>query len=121
MSTGGLSQARLGRLHTIMAGYVERGELPGLVSLVSRRGETHVDAIGLQRVGGRAPLRRDTIFRLSSMTKPLTAVAAMILVEECTLHDARATEACYSAYTGRVAAPFCDAAADASARRTLDV
>jgi CubicO group peptidase (beta-lactamase class C family) len=59
-----------------MAGYVERGEVPGLVTLVSRCGETHVDAIGMAR---------DTIFRISSMTKPITAAAAMILVEECRL------------------------------------
>ncbi len=84
MSTGGLSQARLNRLHGIMAGYVERGEVPGLVTLVSRHGETYVYAIGRQAIGG-APIRRDTIFRISSMTKPITATATMILVEECKL------------------------------------
>ncbi len=77
--------ARLGRMRDVMAGYVERGAVPGLVTLVSRRGETHVDALGMMAVGGRDPMRRDTIFRISSMTKPLTAAAAMILVEECTL------------------------------------
>ncbi len=80
-----MSKARLGRMHEVMAGYVERGDVPGIVTLVSRRGETHVDAIGLQAVGGRDPMRRDTIFRISSMTKPLTAAATMILVEECKL------------------------------------
>ncbi len=77
--------ARLGRMHDVMAGYVERGAVPGLVTLVSRRGETYVDALGMKAVGGRDPMRRDTIFRIASMTKPITAVAAMILVEECTL------------------------------------
>src|SRR5213080_5250102 len=85
MSTGGLSKARRGRMHDVMAGYVERGEVPGLVTLVSRRGEVHVDAIGMKAVGGSDPMRRDTIFRIASMTKPITAVAAMILVEECKL------------------------------------
>ena len=85
MSTGGLSQARLGRMHDVMAGYVARGEVPGLVTLVSRRGEVHVDAMGTLAVGGAAPMRRDTIFRISSMTKPITAAATMILVEECKL------------------------------------
>jgi CubicO group peptidase (beta-lactamase class C family) len=85
MSTGGLSEARLGRMHDVMAGYVERGDVPGLVTLVSRRGEVHVDAIGLKAVGGSDPMRRDTIFRISSMTKPITAAATMILVEECKL------------------------------------
>jgi CubicO group peptidase (beta-lactamase class C family) len=83
MSAGGLSKARLGRMHDVMAGYVERGEVPGLVTLVSRRGEVHVDAIGMKAVEGLDPIRRDTIFRISSMTKPITAAATMILVEEC--------------------------------------
>src|SRR5579864_4976042 len=85
MSTGGLSKARLGRMHDVMAGYVERGKVPGLVTLVSRRGEVHVDAIGMKAVEGLDPIRRDTIFRISSMTKPITAAATMILVEECKL------------------------------------
>jgi len=76
MSNGGLSKVRLDRRHEVMASYVDRGEVPGLVTLVSRCGETHVDAIGMPR---------DTIFRISSMTKPITAAGAMILVEECKL------------------------------------
>src|SRR5438046_2400831 len=85
MSTAGLSKARLGRRHEVMAGYVERGDVPGLVTLVSRRGEVHVDAIGTQAIGDSPPMRRDTIFRISSMTKPIIAAATMILVEECKL------------------------------------
>jgi CubicO group peptidase (beta-lactamase class C family) len=81
----GLSQARLDRMHNTMASYVERGVLPGLVTLVSRRGETHVDAIGTLAVDDSAPMRRDTIFRIASLTKPIAAAAAMILVEECRL------------------------------------
>ena len=83
-SAGGLSQARLGRMHDVMTGHVRAGDMPGLVTLVSRGGETHVDAIGQIAIGG-APMQRDTIFRITSMTKPVTAVAAMILVEECKL------------------------------------
>ncbi len=85
MSSGGLSAARLGRMHDVMAGYVERGEVPGLVTLVSRHGETHVDVIGAKAIGGSDPIQCDTIFRISSMTKPITAAATMILVEECKL------------------------------------
>jgi CubicO group peptidase (beta-lactamase class C family) len=90
MSTGGLSKTRFGRLHDIMAGYVERGDVPGIVTLVCRRGEVHVDAIGMKAVGGATArgdgrMRRDTIFRISSMTKPITAAATMLLVEECKL------------------------------------
>jgi len=85
MSTAGLSQARLGRMHDVMVGYVERGEVPGLVTLVSRRGEVHINVIGTQAIGESLPMRRNTIFRISSMTKPITAAATMILVEECKL------------------------------------
>jgi CubicO group peptidase (beta-lactamase class C family) len=85
MSTEGLSKARLGRMHDVMAGYVERGEIPGLVTLVSRRGEVHIDAIGMKALGGREPIQRDTIFRIASLTKPVAAAAALILVEECRL------------------------------------
>ncbi len=84
MSTGGLSQARLGRMHDVLAGYVERGEVPGIATLVSRRGEVHVDTLGAATLGG-APIRRDTLFRIASLTKPVAAAAAMILVEECRL------------------------------------
>ncbi len=84
MSKGGFSGARLYRMREVMAGHVGRGHAPGIVTLVSRRGETHVDAVGTKTVGG-DPMRRDTIFRIASMTKPVAAVAAMILVEECRL------------------------------------
>ncbi|MGH8934428.1 MAG: serine hydrolase domain-containing protein [Egibacteraceae bacterium] len=85
MSSGGLPKARLARMHDVMAGHVERGDVPGVVTLVSRRGEVHVDAIGTREAGGSDPIRHDTIFRISSLTKPITAVATMILVGECRL------------------------------------
>ena len=84
MSVGGLSEARLGRMHEVMAGHVARGDAAGIVTLISRRGETHVDAIGAKSFGGEA-IGRETIFRITSMTKPIIAVAAMILIEECRL------------------------------------
>jgi CubicO group peptidase (beta-lactamase class C family) len=77
----GLSKAWLDRLHGVMAGHIERGDLPGLVMLVSSEGEVHVDAIGRLAFDG-SPMKRDTIFRITSMTKPVTAAAAMVLVEE---------------------------------------
>ena len=58
--------------------------MPGLVYLVSRRGEVHAGAIGAKSIGGE-PTKRDSIFRISSMTKPITAAATMMLVEECVL------------------------------------
>jgi len=84
MSSGGLSKTRLDRMHDVLAGHVDRGLLPGLVTLISRRGEQHVDVIG--STGFEAgPMRRDTIFRIASLTKPITAVATLILIEECRL------------------------------------
>jgi CubicO group peptidase (beta-lactamase class C family) len=75
-------QARLGRLHQAMAARVDRGELPGLVLLLARGDEVGVDAIGLMAFGGTEPMRRDTIFRITSMTKPVVATATMLLVED---------------------------------------
>src|SRR5882724_3427269 len=78
------AKARLERMHDVLAGHVSAGWAPGLVSLVSRRGEVHVDVIGAKAVDGE-PMRRDTIFRIASLSKPVTAAATMILVEECVL------------------------------------
>lgn len=85
MSASGLPKARLDRMHHVMAGYVDRHEIPGLVALVSRRGEVHVEVLGTLTAAGKSPMQRDTVFRIASMTKPITATAAMILVEECKL------------------------------------
>src|SRR5580658_134551 len=85
MTSSTLSKDRLARLHTVLARHVDRGAAPGLVSVISRRGETHIDVIGATTAGGGRAVQPDTIFRISSMTKPITAVAAMILLEECVL------------------------------------
>jgi CubicO group peptidase (beta-lactamase class C family) len=85
VSGEGFSQTRFKRLHDVMAGHVESGYVPGLVTLVSRRGETHVDAIGTLAFDSDDTMQRDTIFRIASVTKPIVAAAAMILVEETVL------------------------------------
>jgi CubicO group peptidase (beta-lactamase class C family) len=84
VSTAGLSRPWLARMHDVLTGHVERGALTGLAALVARRGEVHTDAIGTVTADG-APAGPDTIFRISSMTKPVIAAAAMILIEECVL------------------------------------
>jgi CubicO group peptidase (beta-lactamase class C family) len=71
-------------LHEVLAAHVKPAGVPGLVALVSRGDSLHVDVIGSMSIGG-PPIQRDTIFRISSMTKPVTAAATMILVEECRL------------------------------------
>lgn len=86
MGSGPWSVEGLDRMRRVMAGHVGDGRpMPGLVALVSRRGETHADAHGTTTFGGDAPMRRDTIFRIASVTKPIVAAAAMTLVEECRL------------------------------------
>jgi CubicO group peptidase (beta-lactamase class C family) len=85
MTHGGFAKSRLARMHQVMAAHVERGTVAGLVTLLHRRGETVVDTQGVQDLARGDPMRRDSIFRIASMTKPVAAVAAMILVEECRL------------------------------------
>jgi CubicO group peptidase (beta-lactamase class C family) len=92
MKTGDLSSERLLRLHKSMMGYVERGEVPGIVTLVSRHGEVHVDAVGNKSFDGPEQVARDTIFRIASMSKPIMAAATMILLEECKLRLSDAVE-----------------------------
>jgi CubicO group peptidase (beta-lactamase class C family) len=83
--TSALSQAGLDRLHEAMAARVASGELPGVVTLVARDGEARADAIGAMEFGGDRPMRRDTVFRVASLTKPVLAAAAMTLVEDGSL------------------------------------
>jgi len=85
MTTSGLSADRLDRLRTILEGHVGRGAVSGLVSAVSRRGEAQVETMGRTAVDGGSVVQADTIFRISSMTKPVTAVATLILLEECVI------------------------------------
>ncbi|MBE1488794.1 serine hydrolase domain-containing protein [Plantactinospora soyae] len=82
---GGFSEAGLRRLREVLARHVESGKIPGLVALVSRGGQPHVEALGTMRHDGGAPMRRDTIFRMASTTKPVAAAAAMVLLDECRL------------------------------------
>ena len=63
-TTRGLSPTRLARMHDTLRRHVDSGRLPGLVALISRRGEEHSEAIGTLAFDRTAPMRRDTIFRL---------------------------------------------------------
>jgi len=89
MAHGGFSKARLARMHGVMAAHIEKGTVAGAITLLNRRDETVVDTLGVTDLDRREPMQRASIFRIASMTKPITAVAAMILVEECriTLDD----------------------------------
>src|SRR5215471_7154932 len=85
MSGSGLSASRLTTMREVLTRHVARGHVPGLVALVARRGQVHAEAIGTTESGGGEPMRRDAIFRIASVSKLITAVATMILVEECRL------------------------------------
>src|ERR1041384_3863524 len=79
----GMSAERLARVKTAMQRYVDRGEVPGVVTLIARRGRVvHFESIGYRDVESRVPMTPDTIFRLASMTKPIVAAALMTLYEE---------------------------------------
>jgi CubicO group peptidase (beta-lactamase class C family) len=72
-------------MHDSLKRHVDSGRLPGLVAVIGRAGAEYVSAIGTLAFDRKEPMRPGTIFRLASVTKPITAVAAMILVEECRL------------------------------------
>lgn len=79
----GLSSDRLARIGEVLGGGIARGEIPGFAAIVARRGKVaYHEAFGAQNPETGAPMRRDSIFRIYSMTKPITSAAVMILVEE---------------------------------------
>jgi len=77
-----MSRDGLDQLHALMAGKVDKGELPGLVYLVAHGDEVHVETIGTLAFDDATEMRRDTIFRIASLTKPVLAAAAMMLVDD---------------------------------------
>lgn len=82
-SDAGFSEQRLALIDEVVARYIEANQIPGAVTLVARRGEVvHFKAQGLRNVEAGAPMTEDTLFRIASMTKPITSVALMILWEE---------------------------------------
>jgi CubicO group peptidase (beta-lactamase class C family) len=82
-SAGGFSPSRLKHLTTGMQGYIDRGIVAGVHTLIHRRGTlAHSDVLGWQDEEAKTPLRRDTIYRIASMSKPITCVAALMLMEE---------------------------------------
>ncbi|MER7730085.1 serine hydrolase domain-containing protein [Streptomyces erythrochromogenes] len=84
-SSKALSAAGLRRLREVLEAHVESKEIPGLVALIGRGDETHVEAIGTMRHDGGPPMRRDTIFRMASTTRPVAVAATMVLLDECRL------------------------------------
>ncbi len=83
----GFSSDRLDRITEITQQYVDDGKLAGVITMVARRGKiVHFEAVGSKGVDDARPLEKDDIFRIYSMTKPITAVAAMQLYEQGGFH-----------------------------------
>ena len=79
----GFSTERLQRIHETVAQHIEMKDVSGAVTLVARRGRiVHFEAQGLADIESKKPMMKDSIFRLASMSKPITAVAVMMMVEE---------------------------------------
>jgi CubicO group peptidase (beta-lactamase class C family) len=79
----GMSSERLARIHEAIQRHVDAGEISGAVTLVARRGRVaHFETHGLMDIESKRPMDRDAIFRIASMTKPITGVAVMMMLEE---------------------------------------
>jgi CubicO group peptidase (beta-lactamase class C family) len=79
----GMSGERLQRIHETVQRHMDAGAVTGAVTLVARRGKVaHFEAHGLMDLESKKPMAKDTIFRLASMSKPVTGVAVMMLLEE---------------------------------------
>jgi len=79
----GLSSEQLGRLVATLRADSEKGQIPGAVLLVARQGKIALfESVGMLDAATKAPMTKDAIFRIYSMSKPITSVAVMMLVEE---------------------------------------
>ncbi|MEU4623628.1 serine hydrolase domain-containing protein [Actinoplanes sp. NPDC023801] len=88
MTIGGFSPARLTRVRDLLERHVGSGFVPGLVAVLARHGDVHIESTGtlaFEGPGSTAPMAGDTIFRMGSMSKPIVAACAMTLLEDCTL------------------------------------
>ena len=79
----GVSTERLERIRPVMQGYIDDGRIAGLLTAVARRGKiVHFETVGMRDIENNKPIEADTIFRIHSMSKPITSVAVMMLYEE---------------------------------------
>jgi len=85
--SAGFSLARLKRISALMQSYVDDGKLAGIITTVARRGQTaYMEKFGMMDIEAGKPMQFDAIFRIASMTKPVTSVAIMMLYEEGHFH-----------------------------------
>ena len=93
---GKLTEAGLERLHAAAEAHIGDDRVPGVVALVARGDQVHVEALGKLAVGG-APVARDSLFRIASTTKPITAAVTLALVARgCSAWTSRSTGCCLS-------------------------
>ena len=79
----GMSTSRLERIAPVMQGWVDDGKIPCALTMIAREGKlVHFEKFGTQDVATAKPVGFDTIFRIYSMTKPITSIAVMMLYEE---------------------------------------
>jgi CubicO group peptidase (beta-lactamase class C family) len=79
----GLSPERLARITPVMQAHINSVKLPGLVTLIARRAQiAYTEPYGLMDVEAKKPMTLDAIFRIASMTKPVTSTAVMMLYEQ---------------------------------------
>jgi len=79
----GMSSERLQRIHEMVMRRIQAGDISGAVTIVARRGRlVHFEAHGLMDIEAKKPMTKDALFRLASSTKPITATAILILMEE---------------------------------------
>jgi len=79
----GMSSERLQRVNDVIKTYIDSGQISGAVTMVSRKGRiAHFEAQGLMDIDAKTPMRKDAIFRMASMSKPVTGVAILMLMEE---------------------------------------
>ncbi|HEY5931001.1 MAG TPA: serine hydrolase domain-containing protein, partial [Burkholderiales bacterium] len=77
----GMSAERLERIAGVFKEHIDKGNLPGVVVMVARKGKlVYSETLGFQDKAAGKPLREDAIFRMYSMTKPMASVAAMMLI-----------------------------------------
>jgi CubicO group peptidase (beta-lactamase class C family) len=81
VTTARLSEAALASIRAAALAFVGDDNVPGLVALVAAGDQVHVEAVGKLAIGG-PPVQRDSLFRISSTTKPITGAATMALIEE---------------------------------------
>jgi CubicO group peptidase (beta-lactamase class C family) len=99
--SAGLDAGGLRRLHDRLAASTESGQVPAMAALLARGGDVHTEILGRPALHDPAPLRRDAIFRIASLSKPIAAAGTMLLVDDGMLSLSDPVEAWLPELAGR--------------------